>query len=94
MPSSLASSIVSDFGNGLNMLDKFSELPRSIYQCNLKYVKINMVEGSMFHDGTLPFSGRSLSKYMNTAFPNLRIISTDPWSRTDTKNATAVNVAN
>lgn len=62
MPSSLVPSIVSDFRNDLNMLHKFSELPSLISQSNLKHVKINMVEGFMLHDETLPLLGRSLSK--------------------------------
>ena len=79
---SLARSIVYDFGHDPRVMHDFSKLLNPGSQHYLKHVRIDMVEGSMRHNDTRPFSSeRSLSTHINTTLPNLRTLSIDLWPR-------------
>lgn len=86
---SLASNISYDFGNELRTLHNFSTLFSPASQYYLKHIKINMVEGFMVYNETLPLiSERSLSTYVNTSVANLRILDLDLWPRDPTRTDT------
>lgn len=82
----LASSIVYDFGNEVRMLETFSKVISPGSQCYLKHVKINMTEGFMRHNETLPFiSEQNLSKHLYVTLPNIRTLTIDLWPRDPTR---------
>ena len=92
----LASSIVYDFGSKMSTLHDFCNCLSPDSQRYLKNVKITMVEGFMGFmlrgNLTTPLTPgcTTLSTYINTTLPALRVLNIDLWprkpTRTDTEN--------
>ena len=85
----LASNLIWDFGSDIEMLHKFTKCFSPETQCYIRHVKITMVEHFMLPNETQPLnSKRNLCGYINTTFPNLRILEIDLWPRDPTRTDT------
>lgn len=85
-PPYLASNLIWDFGSDIEMLHKFTQHFSPETQCYIRHVKITMVEHFMLPNETQPLnSKRSICDYINTTFPNLRILEIDLWPRDPTR---------
>lgn len=84
----LASNLIWDFGSDVELLHQFNQRLSPGSRCYLRHVKITMVENFMLPNETQPLNSKSLCDYINTSFPNLRILEIDLWPRDPTRSET------